>query len=107
MRVQIALGITGLVLFVASCQNPMAPPPADATRPAVAIPGVNLQTGPSNVCRGETASGIASTWPWAHDNKAAFPPPPGAIALWVKEFGPEAGVSSVRELLELLCTDGA
>lgn len=60
--------------------------------------------GPSNVCYGQIVAGIASTWPWAHDGQSDFPPSPGAIALWVKEFGPDVGVSSVRELQVLFCT---
>jgi hypothetical protein len=55
-------------------------------------------------CNGQVVAGIAATWPWAHDDKAAFPPPPGAIALWIKEFGPLVGVSSVRELQLLFCS---
>ena len=61
------------------------------------------QTGPSNQCYGAIASGIASTWPWAHEGQMDFPPPPGALALWIKLFGPEVGVSSVRELQLLFC----
>jgi hypothetical protein len=61
------------------------------------------EPGPSNQCYGEIASGIASTWPWAHDGQTAFPPPPGAIALWLEIFGPEVGVSSVRDLQLLFC----
>ena len=34
--------------------------------------------GPSNKCYGQITAGIAATWPWAHDDKAAFPPPPGS-----------------------------
>jgi hypothetical protein len=60
--------------------------------------------GPSNRCYGEIASGIASTWPWAHEGQAAFPPPPGAIALWLQLFGPQVGVSSVRDLQLLFCS---
>jgi hypothetical protein len=59
---------------------------------------------PSNRCYGEVASGIASTWPWAHEGQMAFPPPPGGLALWVEAFGPEVGVSSVRELQLLFCS---
>ena len=61
--------------------------------------------GPSNRCYGAIASGIASTWPWAHNDKVAFPPPPGALALWIREFGPEVGVSSVRELQVAFCDE--
>ena len=59
---------------------------------------------PSNRCYGAIAAGIASTWPWAHDGKSAFPPPPGALALWVREFGPGLGISSVRDLQHMFCT---
>jgi len=58
---------------------------------------------PTNQCYGAIASGIAATWPWAHDGQMAFPPPPGAIALWVDLFGPFVGVSSVRDLQILFC----
>jgi hypothetical protein len=61
--------------------------------------------GPSNRCYGQIASGIASTWPWAHDNKAAFEPSPGSIALWIKTFGPDLGISSVRQLQLLFCSE--
>jgi hypothetical protein len=59
---------------------------------------------PSNRCYGAIVAGIASTWPWAHDGKSAFPPPPGALALWVREFGPGLGISNVRDLQLLFCT---
>jgi hypothetical protein len=59
---------------------------------------------PSNRCYGAIAAGIASTWPWAHDGKSAFPPPPGALALWIEEFGPDVGVSNVRDLQLQFCT---
>ena len=54
-------------------------------------------------CYGEIASGIASTWPWAHDEKIAFPPPPGSLHLWIETFGPLIGISTVRELQLLFC----
>jgi hypothetical protein len=61
--------------------------------------------GPSNRCYGEIAAGIAATWPWAHNEKVDFPPPPGALALWIQEFGPFVGVSSVRELQVAFCSE--
>jgi hypothetical protein len=70
-----------------------------ASRTAGAAPG------PDNRCFGEIAAGIASTWPWAHNDKEAFPPPPGAIHLWIQEFGPEVGISSVRQLQLLFCSE--
>ena len=62
------------------------------------------QTGPSNQCYGEISAGIASTWPWAHEGRTDFPPPPGALKLWIELFGPEVGVSSVRDLQLLFCS---
>lgn len=59
---------------------------------------------PDNRCYGAITAGIASTWPWAHDDKSAFPPPPGSLALWIKTFGPDVGVSSVRDLQLLFCS---
>jgi len=61
--------------------------------------------GPSNRCYGDIASGIASTWPWAHNDRVGFPPPPGALPLWIQEFGPFVGVSSVRELQVAFCDE--
>jgi hypothetical protein len=54
-------------------------------------------------CKGQVVAGIAATWPWAHDGKSAFPPAPGAIALWLQEFGPDVGISSVKELQAMFC----
>jgi len=59
---------------------------------------------PSSKCNGQIVAGIAATWPWAHDDKAAFPPPPGSLALWIREFGPGLGISSVRDLQILFCS---
>ena len=61
--------------------------------------------GPSNKCFGQIVAGISSTWPWAHDDKAAFEPSPGSVALWIKTFGPDLGISSVRQLQLLFCSE--
>jgi len=61
--------------------------------------------GPSNRCYGEIVAGIASTWPWAHNDKVDFAPPPGSVALWIKIFGEQVGVSSVRQLQVRFCTE--
>jgi hypothetical protein len=71
---------------------------------AAAAGTASADPGPSNKCYGEIASGIASTWPWAHEGQTDFPPPPGSIALWLKIFGPGLGVSSVRDLQLLFCS---
>jgi hypothetical protein len=102
MGIRTAFTVAAVALAVASCQSPTAPqsgvdgPAFDAT------PG-NQQTGPTNQCYGAIASGIASTWPWAHDGQFAFPPPPGGLARWVATFGPALGISSVRELQTTFC----
>jgi hypothetical protein len=59
---------------------------------------------PSNRCYGEIIAGVSATWPWAHEGQTDFAPPPGAIALWLELFGPDAGVSSVRDLQLLFCS---
>jgi hypothetical protein len=103
MSIRTALGVAAAaVLSTASCQNPSAPEAAAGTRSVSAAVG-QQQTGRSNQCYGAITSGIASTWPWAHLDKAAFAPPPGALALWVRDFGPSVGISSVRELQILFC----
>jgi hypothetical protein len=71
---------------------------------AAFLGSAQAQTGPSNQCYGAIAAGIAATWPWAHEGQMEFPPPPGALALWIQLFGPEVGVSSVRELQLLFCS---
>lgn len=58
---------------------------------------------PSAACYGDIVSGIASTWPWAHDGHTDFAPPPGALRLWIKDFGVFFGITSVRELQMLFC----
>ena len=74
---------------------------------AIALVGsrsaLHAASGPSNRCYGDIVAGIASTWPWAHDDKSSFEPSPGAIALWIQLFGPSVGISSVRELQVLFC----
>jgi hypothetical protein len=72
---------------------------------AAATGTVRATPGPSHKCYGQIVAGIASTWPWAHQDKVDFPPSPGAIALWLKEFGPLVGISSVRELQVLFCDE--
>lgn len=57
----------------------------------------------TEACQGQIVQGIASTWPWAHDDKIAFAPPPGAIALWIRQFGGALGITNVRELQQLFC----
>jgi hypothetical protein len=60
----------------------------------------------SDNCHG-VASQIASTWPWAHDEgkPEVLAPPPGALKLWLTEFGPiQFGVDSIHELQLLICS---
>jgi hypothetical protein len=61
---------------------------------------------PSAQCYGEIIAGIASIWPWAHNDKVDFAPSPGGIALWIKEFGSIYKISSVRDLQVLFCGEG-
>jgi hypothetical protein len=70
---------------------------------AASMGAARAEADPSNQCYGAIVRGIAATWPWAHDGQVAFPPPPGSLALWVELFGPELGISSVRELQILFC----
>jgi len=63
----------------------------------------SIPTAPTAQCYGQITSGIASTWPWAHDGQSAFPPPPGGLAKWIEDFGPIVGVSNVRDLQILFC----
>lgn len=61
--------------------------------------------GPTNKCYGQIAVGIATTWPWAHDDKSAFPPPPGSLPLWIQSYGADYGISSVRDLQARFCDE--
>lgn len=70
---------------------------------AASLVTARAEADPSNQCYGAIVSGIAATWPWAHEGQMDFPPPPGSIALWVELFGPDVGISSVRELQLLFC----
>ena len=72
---------------------------------AASLGTARAEADPSNQCYGAIVSGIAATWPWAHNGQVDFPPPPGAIALWVELIGPNVGISSVRELELLLRLD--
>jgi hypothetical protein len=58
---------------------------------AASLGTARAEADPSNQCYGAIVFGIATTWPWAHDGQMDFPPPPGAIALWVELFGPDVG----------------
>lgn len=109
MRVRSAIAVV-VLLGVAACaavstepstqrspQNQLVSPSGAATHDAIS-------TGPTNQCYGAVLSGIATTWPWAHDGRMDFMPPPGAIALWIQVFGPSTGVTSVRELQFHFCS---
>ena len=74
------------------------------TLSALSVGSAQAQTGPSNQCYGAISAGIASTWPWAHEGQTFFPPPPGALKLWIEIFGPDLGISSVRDLQLLFCS---
>ena len=104
MPTRIACGLAGLALVIVGCQNITAPQQPDDSRPAITVRAPNLQTGPSNQCRGAAVSEFASDWPWP-ETRAMFPPPPGAIKLFIENFGPLGGFSSVRELQEFFCAD--
>lgn len=84
-----------LALPLASCQEPTAPEPNLTVTPSMDV---------SASCAGRIVAGIASTWPWAHEDGAVFPPPPGSIALWIQVFGPSVGVSNVHDLQVLFCS---
>ena len=72
---------------------------------ASAVGTVRAQSDISSSCYGAVASGIASTWPWAHNDKAAFPPSPGALPLWIQDFGASVGIYSVRDLQVRFCSE--
>ena len=63
----------------------------------------SVPTPPTGACYGQITSGIASTWPWAHEEGQAFPPPPGSLAQWIATFGPLFGIDDVHDLQILFC----
>jgi len=102
MRVAAVVSTLVLAFSIASCGQDVLGPPTAEESPAFEVT-VDQQTGPSNECYGAIVASIANTWPWAHEDHASFPPPPGSIALWIETFGPFVGVSSVRDLQLLFC----
>lgn len=64
--------------------------------------GIGGATASADSCVGDNVGkDIASTWPFAHEDRSEFPPPPGAFALWVETFGfegqPGAEIQALRE----------
>ena len=75
---------------------------------ALALSGASVgtaqaQTGPSNQCIGAITSDFATSWPWPQ-GQTDFPPPPGGLALLLQLLGPQLGVSTVRDLQLLFCS---
>ena len=95
MRISHWLGSIALIVAASACDQ------ARATGPILSTDANTAAA--SDACAGQIVAGIAKTWPWAHDDKIAFPPPPGAIALWIQTFGPALGISSVRDLQLRFC----
>ena len=95
MRLRKILPLVALAFTLSACEEPIAVEEVDVQPAFAAAPAA---------CQGQITSIIASTWPWAHNDKVAFPPPPGSIALWLQVIGePFFGVSTVRELQALFC----
>lgn len=99
-----ALATTAAVLLLAACgESPTEAPLEDATLRAPVEAAAPSETGLSARCQGQVVSGIASTWPWAHNDKAAFAPPKGSLAQWIEIIGPGLGIESVQDLEDLFC----
>ena len=88
------LTAASLALALSACEQPTS----------VAVDVQPQFAASAKACRGQIVSLIASTWPWAHNDKVAFPPSPGAIPKWLEEFGPAIGISTVRELQDFFCS---
>lgn len=103
--------IIGLAVAISGCERLPTDPITEHSQPARAMTATAgarhdaIATGPANRCRGDSLSGIATTWPWAHEDKSAYAPPPGSIAIWLKVLGPSIGVSTVRELQAYYCSN--
>ena len=104
MRKAIAVVLVAMAVVLSVTAKPAAADPSSQCNGQV-VAGIaaRLDFVDHHLHRGCAVAGIAATWPWAHNEKEAFPPPPGAIALWIQEFGPQVGISSVRQLQQLFC----
>lgn len=103
--------IIGLAVAISGCERLPSDPISQTSQPTRAITasaGAHhdaIATGAANRCRGDSLSGFATTWPWSHEDKRAYAPPPGSIAIWLKVLGPSIGVSTVRELQAYYCSN--
>jgi hypothetical protein len=59
------------------------------------IGGVGAGSASANACHGTIVSSISSTWPFAHEDREAFPPPKGALAKFAEEI---AGFDNAGQL---------
>jgi len=103
--------IIGLAVAISGCERMPTDPISEHSQPTRAMTAMAgprhdaIATGQANRCRGDTLSSFATTWPWSHENKRAYAPPPGSIAIWLKVLGPSIGVSTVRELQAYYCSN--
>lgn len=103
--------IIGLAVAISGCERLSTDPISEHSQPTRAMTAMGtpqhdaIAKGSDNRCRGDSLSGIATTWPWAHEDKSDYAPPPGSIAIWLEVLGPGIGVSSVRELQAYYCSN--
>lgn len=109
MRVRTISSAIAALMILAACDalptGPSSEPPVralSASHAASRDVAPAVDTLPS--CSGLTVAGINTLWPWAHDDKQGFSPPPGAIALWVQDLGPFIGAQSVRDVQRYFCS---
>lgn len=67
---------------------------------------VGLSTGSAKAdsCHGDiVGKDIASTWPYAHQDRSQFPPPKGGFAAWVEILGFEGQPGAENQAIRDFC----
>lgn len=73
---------------------------------AVSVAFTGLAVGSGSVsagCHGDIVGDIASTWPFAHEDRDEFSPPPGAIALYTEVLTPFDNPGQLNEDIKEFC----
>lgn len=108
MRVRTISSAVAALMILAACDTlptgPSNEPPARALSASHAASRDASPTGVTSQCDGQAVALINTTWPWAHEDKGGFAPPPGAIAIWLQDLGPFLGVQTVREAQTYFCS---
>lgn len=67
------------------------------------VGGVGVSSASADSCHGQIVSDIASTWPFAHENRDFFPPPKGALAKFTEELTPFDNPGEFNQDIKAFC----